>query len=245
MNRSGLSAVGSATEINFLHLLAGRGIWVMLTKIMAVSDSGGFDQYHLTKAFWIDLMNVKRKNDGRGCVDLAFGCNVEEAKALKRWGAKEQAPPPPPHQNQWNQGGWRTQASGQGGDGDPAPASGSGDPWANWKGTREGSNHGGGWQGTREGSNHGGGRSSAGSNDWHAAFGQVRGNVRRRKRREDVVGQYDHKTGPAELRAFGMYKYDDEVVTRNNHLHFSSDEEVGEQSESDNSTTQERYARRH
>ena len=163
MDRRGLSCVGSANESNFLHHCCGRGLWIVLNKIMAVSDSGGFDQQNLTKAFWIDLLNVRRK-DGKGCVDLALAANIEQAKLLKRWGAKEQAPPPPPHQgsNQWNQGGWRTQASGQGGDSNVAPASGSGDLWANWRPTQESSNHGGGWQ---QGSYHGGGRSSAGSSD--------------------------------------------------------------------------------
>ena len=211
---------------------------------MTASDSGGFDQYHFTKEFWIDLLNVKKK-DGRRCVDLALACSKEEAWVLKRWGATEQAPPPPPQHNEWAQGRYvRTQASGQDTqydrDGDAAPAFGPNDPWARWQGSSSPSNSWNRW----ESSNHGGGRSSAGSNDWYAASGQVRGNVRRRKRREDVVGQYDHKTWPAELRAFGMYKYDDDIVTRNNHIRFSGDEDGEYRSESDDSTTIERYARR-
>ena len=208
---------------------------------MAVSDSGGFDNFHFTNQFWVELMNMK-KNDGRGCVDLAFGCCKEMAVVLKRWGAIEQA-------NEWSQDWYsRTQASGQDtqddGPGDEAAASGSVAPGWQWPRSASGSNSWNQWGS----SNHGGGRSSGDTNDWWAASGQVWNNDQRRRRRgprEHRVGQYDYKVGGAEVRAFGMYAYDDDVITRVNHAHLSSDEDGADRSESDNSTTQEQDVRRH
>ena len=246
MDRRGLSAVGSNTKCNFLHLLCGRGYWIVVKRVMEVSDRGGFDNFGFTKQFWVELMNMKNRT-GRGCVDLAFGCCKDIAFVLKRWGATEQAPPPPKKHNEWSQGWYsRTQAFGQDtqddGHGDDASASGSVAPAWQWQGSASGSNS---W--CRWGSsNYGGGRSSGDNNDWWAS-GQVWSDPRRRRRgpREHSVGQYDYKVGGAEVRAFGMYAYDDEEnVSRLNEHHYDSDEDVGPGTASDESTARVRYNRR-
>ena len=137
----------------------------------------------------IEMLNTKTRTEA-GCVDLALKAKVSLGEWLKRWGAREQRPPPLKKNKGKGKGkgNWEWH---------PEPAAAASGP-----------GHGSSWYDTG---------ASASSSSWNgggwgvwSAWNGWRGGSEWKKEKRDSspeAGQYDHRGTAPEMKGTGLYAY--------------------------------------